>query len=67
MASLRSSHALAPGARQLRSVRPVTPQRPRQLAAAPQAMFDRFDGDAVNAVKDGMDQAKKLRLSEAGA
>ena len=27
-------------------------------------MFDRFDGDAVTAVKDGMDEAKKLRLSE---
>lgn len=27
-------------------------------------MFDRFDGDAVNAVKDGMDEAKKLRLVE---
>ena len=27
-------------------------------------MFDRFDGDAVKAVKDGMDEAKKLRQTE---
>ena len=27
-------------------------------------MFDRFDGDAVTAVKDGMDEAKRLRRSE---
>ena len=27
-------------------------------------MFDHFDGDAVTAVRDGMDEAKKLRLSE---
>ena len=67
--ALGASSHVAPGARALHR-EPPAPRRARHAArrrgvgvAPPRAMFDRFDGDAVNAVKDGMDEAKKLRQS----
>eukprot|EP00227_Mantoniella_beaufortii_P015429 CAMPEP_0197575570 /NCGR_PEP_ID=MMETSP1326-20131121/921_1 /TAXON_ID=1155430 /ORGANISM="Genus nov. species nov., Strain RCC2288" /LENGTH=666 /DNA_ID=CAMNT_0043138367 /DNA_START=268 /DNA_END=2265 /DNA_ORIENTATION=+ len=72
--NLRAVSRLTPGARQLSSnggkrstqlaSKPNSSNRRGAMTVSPRAMFDRFDGDAVNAVKDGMDQAKRLKLSE---
>ena len=79
MTGLAAARHIAPGARDLTaprraasrvaSSRVTTPaRRPSRNRPAggvsTRAMFDRFDGDAVTAVKDGMDEAKKLRQSE---
>jgi len=60
---LGSVSRVAPGARRLGSCAPVA-RAPRRAGLSTRAMFDRFDGDAVKAVKDGMDEAKKLRQTE---
>ena len=72
--SLRAVTRVAPSARQLNGAMPFgrpglgsSSRRRLKLVrrgGRVDAMFDRFDGDAVTAVKDGMDEAKKLRLSE---
>ena len=60
---LGSASRVAPGARRLGS-RASVARAPRRAGLTTRAMFDRFDGDAVKAVKDGMDEAKKLRQTE---
>ena len=74
MTGLAAARHIAPGARDLSAPRRaasrvaasrVNPRRSnRAPRVSPRAMFDRFDGDAVTAVKDGMDEAKRLRRSE---
>ena len=62
--SLGASHAVVPGAGSLRASRPGRSITRTRTAVTPRAMFSNFDGTAVTAVKDGMDEAKKLRCSE---
>ena len=62
--ALGASRAVAPGVRLLRAPGASRVPPRRAPSTAPRAMFSNFDGAAVTAVKDGMDEAKKLRQGE---